>query len=221
MENREKKEKSNLQIWAEREVEIACKKEDAYGCGCYHSALKAFESLCDDDHSGCSIKITKEILNRLIDGKPLTAIEDTKDVWGGIDKDSSPDYISYQCKRCSALFKHVYTDGHVEYSYNDQCYCVDIKQPEASYRSGFVSRIIREMFPITMPFMPPAKPIKVVCDDFLTDEKNGDFDTVGILYCIKSNGEKIEINRFFKEEEKELVEISKEEYEERKAIKIR
>ena len=65
MENQEKKEKSNLQIWAEREVEIACKKEDVYGCKYYHSALKAFESLCDDDHSGCSIKITKEILNRL------------------------------------------------------------------------------------------------------------------------------------------------------------
>ena len=45
--------------WAKREVEIACKQERggkpsdewAYGCACYKSALKAFESLLEDDHS--------------------------------------------------------------------------------------------------------------------------------------------------------------------------
>lgn len=44
--------------WAKREVEIACKKENPnrkegefdYGCACYESALKAFESLCEDGH---------------------------------------------------------------------------------------------------------------------------------------------------------------------------
>ena len=72
----------------------------------------------------------------------------------------------------------------------------------------------------------PGKPIKVFCEDFLTDCKNGDFDTVGIYYALKyENGEekRIEINRFFrnphdneKETYKGWVEISKEEYEERK-----
>ena len=70
--------------WAKREVEIASKRERGdkpesewdYGCSCYDSALKAFESLCGDGHSGFSIGITKGILNRLIDGKPLTPIED-------------------------------------------------------------------------------------------------------------------------------------------------
>lgn len=55
---------SNMLDWAKREVEIACKKENPnrkegefdYGCACYESALKAFESLCDDGHSGFSIK---------------------------------------------------------------------------------------------------------------------------------------------------------------------
>ena len=44
--------------WAKREVEIACKRENPdkkegefdYGCACYESALKAFESLCEDGH---------------------------------------------------------------------------------------------------------------------------------------------------------------------------
>ena len=48
--------------WAEREVEIACKKENPnwdgksfnYGCSCYQSALKAYESLCEDGQSGTS-----------------------------------------------------------------------------------------------------------------------------------------------------------------------
>lgn len=82
------------------------------------------------------------------------------------------------------------------------------------------------MYPITMPYM-PGKPIKVYCEDFLVDKKNGDFDTVGVLYAIKTeNGkqEKIEINRFFREpegdEEGSWTEISKEEYYERKEKRI-
>ena len=79
----------DLEKWAEKEIEIACKKENPnreegewdYGCACYESALKAFKSLLEDEHSGFSISITKNILNRLIDGKPLTPIEDTDDVW--------------------------------------------------------------------------------------------------------------------------------------------
>ena len=66
----------NMKEWAEREVKIACKRENPdrkegewdYGCACYESALKAFNSLLDDGHSGYSIGITKQILNRLIDG---------------------------------------------------------------------------------------------------------------------------------------------------------
>ena len=57
--------------WAKKEVEIACKRENPnrkkgefdYGCACYESALKAFESLTEDNHSGYSIGITKNILN--------------------------------------------------------------------------------------------------------------------------------------------------------------
>ena len=82
-----------------------------------------------------------------------------------------------------------------------------------------------------MPYM-PGKPIKVYCEDFLTDKKNGDFDTVGVFYALKEeDGEqkKIEINRFFREpfeneeESKDFpgyVEISKKEYDERKARKL-
>lgn len=38
---------------------------------CYKSALKAFKSVCDDDHSGCSYSITSRILKRMLDNLPL------------------------------------------------------------------------------------------------------------------------------------------------------
>ena len=45
--------------WARREVELACNREKPdrkegewdYGCACYESALKAYESLAEDSHS--------------------------------------------------------------------------------------------------------------------------------------------------------------------------
>ena len=224
---------SNKLDWAEREVVIACEKEKSnkkdgefyysYGCACYKSALKAFKSLCDDGHSGFSIKMTQEILNRLINGQPLTPIEDTDDIWNECHRDKDVHKL-YQCKRMSSLFKDVYADGTVKYSDNNRLYCVNINNPNDMYSSGLVRRIIDKMFPITMPYI-PGKPIKVYCEDFLTDKKNGDFDTIGIFYALKTkNGEqeKIEINRFFREpkdNEKLIcgwVEISKEEYMHRK-----
>ena len=220
--------------WAEREVEIACEKENSikkdgefdysYGCACYESALKAFRSLCNDAHSGFSMKIMQSILNRLINGYPLTPIEDTDDIWEKFAQNKDIGCWTYQCKRMSSFFKYVYDDGTVKYNDVDRSYCVNINNPNNTYSSGLVRIIINKMFPITMPYM-PGTPIKVYCEDFLTDKKNGDFDTVGVFYALKTeNGEqkKIEINRFFREpkdNEKLIcgwVEISKEEYMQRK-----
>ena len=215
--------------WAKNEVAIASKRERGdkpecewdYGCACYESALKAFKSLCDEGHSGYSIKMAQSILNRLIDGNPLTPIEDTDDVWNLIENHEDG-YRSYQCKRMYSLFKDVYADGTVKYDDINRSYCIDIHNPNNEYSSRLVRRIIDKMFPITMPYM-PGKPIKVYCEDFLTDKKNGDFDTVGVFYALKTENdkqEKIEINRFFRapkdNEERGWIEISKEEYMQRK-----
>lgn len=216
--------------WAKREVEIACRKENPnrkkgewdYGCACYESALKAFESLCGDGHSGFSIKMTQQILNRMIDGQPLTPIEDTDDIWEECSWCKNGEK-QYQCKRMSSLFKTVYPDGHVEYNDIDRFACININNPSYSYYSGLVGRVMEEIFPITMPYI-PGKPTKVYCEDLLTDPKNGDFDTVGIFYALmEENGEqkRVEINRFFrepfdgKESKNGWVEIDKEEYEKR------
>lgn len=211
--------------WAKREIEIAIKKERGdgdpnewdYGCACYESAYKAFLSLCEDEHSGYSIGFTKEILNRLIDGKPLTPIEDVPDVWSKITCLKN-ECTAYQCKRMSSLFKHVYTDGTVKYNDIDRYICVNKDRPRSSgWCNGFINRLLDEKYPITMPYCPPTKPFVVYCTEGLSDPKNGDFDTIGIWYVDKPNGERDVIERFFKDDENgsSYIEIDRQEYEKR------
>ena len=224
----------NMTEWAEKEVEIACKKERAgrdpsewdYGVACYESALKVYKSLMEAGHSGLSISITKGILNKLIDGKPLTPIEDTPDVWceRRVFKDEIVE--SYQCNRMSSLFKDVYKDGTVKYADVDRVICFFNNDENIPWHNGMVREIIDEMFPITMPYY-PSDSYKVYCTEFLTDEANGDYDTIGILYVKKGNeDEKINIRRYFKDgPDGKMVEITTGEYMERrlkaKALKER
>lgn len=74
------------------------------------------------------------------------------------------------------------------------------------------------MYPITMPYMPNNKPDIIVRDTLLTDRKNGDYDTIAILYIRRVNGEKVEVNRYFKENDVSFTEISLEEYKERQKL---
>lgn len=219
----------SMMEWAKKEVEIACERERGksqdkgewdYGCACYESALKAFNSLCEDNHSGFSIGITKNILNRLIDGKPLTPIYDSEDIWNDVTctADVEVGFKNYQCKRMGSLFKKVYSDGVVIYSDTNRCCCVDIDNPNSTYTFGLVNKIIDEMFPITMPYIPVSTPIKVYCQDLLTDRKNGDFDTVGISHAIFPDGRRVDIDRQFKESGDGFVEITIDEYLKRKEL---
>ena len=212
--------------WAKDEVAIAIKRERGdkpegewdYGCACYDSAMRAFESLLGDGHSGMSIGFTKNILNRLIDGKPLTPIEDTEDVWNVCSRGENGGVATYQCKRMSSLFKDVYPDGTVKYHDNNRCYCTNEENPHVSWHNGFVAKIYNEMYPLTLPYMPNSRPDVIVCDELLTDRKNGDYDTLAILYIKKADGERVEVNRYFKENEVSFTEISLEEYKERQRL---
>lgn len=215
--------------WAEREVKIACENEAPdkkdgewdYGCACYESALKAYNCLMEDGHSGFSIGMTEHILNRLIEGKPLTPIEDTEDVWNYCQDISEPngERNVYQCKRMSSLFKDVYPDGTVEYNDVDRFVCRNVDS-EIRYHSGLVDRVMDEIYPIRMPYY-PDKYFLVTCEEFLTDQNNGDFDTVGILFCTDPYGRYEDIDRYFKEVEDDFVEIGKKEYMERKAMSVK
>ena len=204
--------------WAENEVRIALEREsvdcDFYGYdrACYDSALKAYTSLCEDGHSGLSIQLTKNVLDRLVDRKPITPIEDTAEVWV-----ESPmpdvDYKCYQCRRMGSFWKHVFPDGRIEYIDTNRARGVDIHSG-ATYTSGLVRRIVDEISPIEMPYYPPTNgTIFVRCEDFLLNPGNGDFDTVRVYDAKFPDGKNVEINRAYTESPEGWKEISLEELE--------
>lgn len=204
--------------WAKNEVAIAIEKEGNYGCACYNSAMRAFASLLRDGHSGMSIGFTKNILDRLIDGKPLTPIENTEEVWEETCTDSHDGSKGYRCKRMRGLYKRVARDGSVTYNDLYRYCCINEENPHVIWHNGFVADIYNEMYPLTLPYMPSSRPDVIVCDELLTDRKNGDYDTLAILYIEKADGERVEVNRYFKENKVSFTEISLEEYKERQRL---
>ena len=66
-----------------------------------------------------------------------------------------------------------------------------------------------------MPYYPPSKPYYVYCTEGLSNPKNGDFDTLGVWYVLTPYGERVDINKFFKESSTSFTEISQEEYNDR------
>ena len=214
--------------WARREVEIACKRENPdrkegewdYGCACYESALKAYECLAADGHSGMSWGLTRNILIRLMDGKALTPIEDNEEDWDEC-RGWNDGRKHYQCKRMSSLFKDVYPDGTVKYTDTNRVTVCYLESSDTWWHNGMVTNMIHEMFPITFPYIPEDKQYRVYAEQFLYEEGNGDYDTEAILYCIKPDGEKVDICRYFGEVDGKFVEISLEEYTERKANRVK
>ena len=213
--------------WAEQECRLACKRENPnfdfdsndfdYGCSCYKSALKAYKCLVDDNHSGASFSFTRDILERLMRHEPLTPITDD-DFKGGTLIYSDEDLASMglkseiQCQRMSSLFRRETLDGKVSYIDIDRAYCINIENPSDTYSSA-KDQVVDEFFPITMPYMPEKRKYKVYCQTFLTDKKNGDFDTQAILYFITPDGKRVDVNRYQTEKDGKMVDITKEEYE--------
>lgn len=218
----------SMKDWAEREVEIACRRENPdreegefdYGCACYESALKAYKSLVEDEHSGFSIRLTQHILNRLIDCKPLTPIEDTDDIWNECGLYGDDGAKHYQCSRMGSLFKDVYPDGTVKYSDTDRVVMVEMTT-DTTWHNGLINQIVEELFPLTMPYMPTDNPYRVYCEECLSDPKNGDYDTIAVHYILKPDGERVDVNRYFKEGNSVYAcwdEIDRAEYEKREEM---
>lgn len=118
------------------------------------------------------------------------------------------------------LFKEVAPDGAVTYSDINRVQVVNVDNPDVAYTNGFVTRLIDKLAPITMPYFPADKKFKVVREEFLTNPKNGDFDTVAYLYVITPEGKKVELNGYFKDGQDGMVCIDKTEYDERKARRV-
>lgn len=211
----------SMDEWAKREVAIACKREAPdrkdgefdYGCACYESALKAYLSLCEDQHSGMSFGFTRSILLRLLYDRPLTAIEDKENEWNLIIT-SEDGKKKYQSRRMSNLFKEEAPDGTISFHANNY-HCVDEDTGNTYFGGGARKVLDQYVEPITMPYYPPTKDYEIHTKEYLTDSKHGDFDTKVYLYIICPDGKRIEVNKAYAETENGWQEISEEELKKR------
>ena len=194
----------NMKDWAENEIKIACKKENPnwdgktfdYGCACYQSALKAYNAMMEDEHSGASWSITGKILNRLVNNLPLTPIED-KDFVQDPSMSQASELKSIQCPRMSSLFREEYLDGKIEYHDVDRAYCFNVDNPNITY-TNFLCKIIDELYPITMPYYPSLYKYKIAVEERLYDKSLGDYDLIRVPYIIEPSGNKKVVNRCYR-----------------------
>ena len=190
----------SLRDWAKREVEIACKRENPnwdgesfdYGCSCYMSALKAFESLCEDGHSGYSFSVTRSILKKLLDNRPLTPITDEDFVNQTSIYD---DKEEYQCSRMSSLFKTVYEDGSVEYSDVNRAYSFDAEFPDDTFTCGFDEDFLDKLIPITLPYDGTSTKYAIKVQRF--DTKDG-VEYRAILSITDPDGKVIPVDKYYR-----------------------
>lgn len=204
--------------WAEHEVAIAKENNrDEYYNACLDSALKAYRSMEEDGHSGGSWTITTNILYRLLQSKPLTPITD-KD-FEGVTNDIfyDEDFLQerrlkdqIQCPRMSSLFKKIHLDGSVTYTDTERVRCYEVGK-NSSFYFGIATKIVDEMFPITLPYTGDDR-YSVYVQEYIFNPKNGDYDTVEILGVKKNGGELTPIHRYFHEEDGKMVEITSEKF---------
>ena len=153
---------------------------------CLDSALKAYELLIKDCHSGNSWNMTKNYLMRLMQMKPLVPIEDLPDNWG--EPFDEEDTKVYQSAIIPGLFKKVHADGKVTYYDLDRVVFKD-KHTGVVSSNGYSRRLVDAMFPISMPYMPSSKPYVVVGYTFNShDGLVGSYDTVVLHKVLTPDG---------------------------------
>ena len=212
--------------WAEKEIDLASKKEDNYGKLCYNSALKAYNSLLEDGHSGMSWGFTRNILIRLMKNLPLSPITEEDFKLDENRREDESEWLtecglksSIQCPRMTSLFREERLDGKV--IYHDTQRVIGVESNGLTYRGGGCAKYVDELFPITLPYYPPINnEYYVYTEDFLLDKKNGDYDHLAYLYIKTPEGKEVLLDKYFKEDNGQLIEITKEEYLKDKENKI-
>ena len=195
------------ETWADREITLAIAKEmqlakedgdektSEFKIRCYEAALKAYNSLLLDDRKGfdCIFSVSKKVLDRLLDHKPLTPIHEEDANWGEPwKKDENGDQCA-QSERYSALFKTTHADGSLEYDDVDRCYSHERLSGD-SFHCGFDRKVLNDIDPITFPYQPYNHPIMMDVEEF--DFEDNSYRAV--YMAVYPDGKVTEINRFVK-----------------------
>jgi hypothetical protein len=207
----------SLVDWAEREVSI--------GKAILKDALTSNDSNVNKDDLKKVIKsldlvfeLYKSLLNdetydmvcvklffdRLVELKPLTNLKGGDDEW---DEISPGKYVN---NRKVSVYKIVMDDGKVIYTDKERAVLSIMEVDERKeYYSQLASALADHMFPIEFPYSPEDNEKRYI---FITDSfTDGYYHILKMLDTVE--GKQIDIDKYFLEGE-ELIELTKEQYEE-------
>lgn len=162
-------------------------------------AEAVMDLITSQGHSGLSFSLLSNILKRFLDDKPLFPLTNDVSEWGTLAGED-------QNNRYSSLFR--YTDG----TYTDVSRVIFVDtydNKNTTWTNGNATRIVDEMFPITLPYMPDEKSYYIYGKDMfldkdgndITKENIGSYNYTVFDYLITPDGKRIELNRVFDERE--------------------
>ena len=161
----------------------------------------------------------------LLDGKPLTYIQESEDIW--LDSLENDEYKCQNCMRYFDLGRRINKiTGEIHYfDRNRFRYLTGGKVAAIEHTPIRAVRdyMENELLPITFPYFPSASKIDVYLEDFLFDRRCGDFDTIRIVNY-RMYGSYIPVNMCFREvyvndKDSKIIRISLLEYRIRKLFK--
>ena len=203
----------------EVEYAIDCERKSAveendynfldYVVECYRSALRTYETMAADGHSGMSWSLTRQIFARLAEGKPLkplNSLVDRPQEW--IPNNNFEDDIArFNNKRYSPLLCELTKNGKF-YHDVDRWRFYELDNPDVPWYCGSLSRYMDEHYPITFPYNPVN--IHVRMEELLTDPAHGDYDAQRIIdFVDPETGETVKVDACFEEVDGEWQEIGK------------
>lgn len=205
----------------EVEYAIECERKNAieenddtfldYVIECYRSALRAYETMAADGHSGMSWGLTRQIFNRLAEGKPLKSLNslvDRPQEWIP-NNDFEDDIARFNNKRYSPLLCELTKNGKF-YRDIDRWRFYELDNPNVPWYCGSLSRYMDEHYPIAFPYNPVSIDVRI--EELLTDPAHGDYDAQRIIdFVDPETGEVVKVDACFalSDEEDKMVEVSK------------
>lgn len=203
----------------EVEYAIECERNSAveendysfldYVVECYRSALRAYETMAADGHSGMSWGLMRQIFNRLAEGKPLknlNSYDEHPEEWASSNIIPDSFGMLYN-NRYPSLCCRVTENGNV-YSDCDRWVFEAPDHPNIPWHNGFLSTYLDEKFPIQFPYCPVTIHVRV--EEILTDPAHGDYDAQHIIdFADPETGRKVCVNAYFEEVDGKWQEIGK------------
>lgn len=223
--------------WAKNEVALATNPDsesvrDAHDIVCYKSALDALTAWLKYDHYKASMDFTLSILTRLARVQPLTPITEDDFTASDVVDDIAEELWMKELQmksicfspRFPSLYRIEYLDGRIAYLDTERVLVVNAHDQQQE-TSGIVivlaTKIIDELFPITLPYLPPLQKYIVTMERSTFDAGNSEVDTYAFSSIKTPEGETFDIRRYYERNENagRWVEITRREYVSRKRCK--